>query len=59
MGWNCPYLLWDLSDPETAAAAVLIHGFEWVFVRTAPILMLAGLMLLIGMLIRRRKEKNA
>lgn len=27
-----PYLLWDYSDPELAAAGTLLHGFEFVFV---------------------------
>ena len=31
-----PYLLWDYSDPELAAAGTLLHGFEFVFVRLAP-----------------------
>ena len=30
------YLAWDLSDPELAAAAVILHGIEFVFVRAAP-----------------------
>lgn len=36
------YLSWDFSDPETAVAATLLHGFEWVFVRGAPILLIAA-----------------
>ena len=35
------YLDWDFSDPEYAVAATLLHGFEWVFARMAPII-LAG-----------------
>lgn len=27
-----PYLLWDYSDPELAAAGTILHGFEFVFV---------------------------
>lgn len=37
------YLSWDFSDPETAVAATLLHGFEWVFVRGAPILLVAAI----------------
>lgn len=37
------YLSWDFSDPETAVAATLLHGFEWVFVRGAPILLIAAI----------------
>lgn len=35
------YLDWDFSDPEYTVAATLLHGFEWVFARMAPII-LAG-----------------
>lgn len=35
------YLEWDFSNPEYAVAATLLHGFEWVFARMAPII-LAG-----------------
>lgn len=31
-----PYLGWDYSQPETAAAGAILHGFEWLFVRMAP-----------------------
>lgn len=39
--WNSPYLNWDYRDPETAVVGVLLHAFEWLFVRSAPVL-LAG-----------------
>lgn len=32
------YLGWDYSDPETAVVGVAFHGFEWVFVRVAPVI---------------------
>lgn len=34
--WNSPYLGWDYSQPETAVAGAAFHAFEWLFVRTAP-----------------------
>lgn len=37
-----PYLQWDFDDPELAVAGALYHGFEWVFVRVAPVLFLAA-----------------
>ena len=37
-----PYLRWDLGDPELAVAGTLCHGFEWAFVRVAPVLFLAA-----------------
>lgn len=33
-----PYLNWDYNVPETAFAAVAFHGFEWLFVRIAPVI---------------------
>ena len=33
-----PYLQWDFDDPELAVAGTLCHGFEWAFVRVAPVL---------------------
>lgn len=41
--WNSPYLGWDYHDPETAVAGTLLHGFEWLFVRFAPILLAGGI----------------
>lgn len=38
-----PYLQWDFDDPELAVASTLYHGFEWVFVRVAPVLFLAAI----------------
>lgn len=36
------YLGWDYGDPELAVAGTLLHGFEFVFVRVAPIVLLAS-----------------
>ena len=37
-----PYLHWDFNDPETAAAGTLLHGFEFLFVRMAPVLLVCA-----------------
>lgn len=37
-----PYLAWDFGDPETAVAGTLLHGFEWVFFRVAPLVIVAA-----------------
>lgn len=37
-----PYLAWDFDDPETAVAGTFFHAFEWVFVRAAPVVLLAA-----------------
>ncbi len=39
---NGSYLNWDYNDPESAIAGTLLHGFEFVFVRLAPIVFLAS-----------------
>lgn len=41
-----PYLDWDYSDPELAVAGVLLHAFEWFFVRIAPLLIIAGIVII-------------
>lgn len=46
------YLEWDFSNPEYAVAATLLHGFEWVFARIAPVVLLVTIA---GTLGTRRK----
>lgn len=41
------YLQWDYNDPALAAAGTILHGFEFLFVRLAPI---AFLVFLIGII---------
>ena len=48
-----PYLLWDYSDPELAAAGTLLHGFEFVLVRLAPIALLAAV---VGIVLTGRRK---
>ena len=48
-----PYLSWNLHDPETAVLSVAFHTFEWLFVRTAPIILAAAV---IGLVFTRKKE---
>ena len=47
------YLGWDYSDPETAVLGVAFHSFEWLFVRTAPIILIGAI---IGIFLTRKKE---
>ena len=48
------YLGWDFSDPEIAVVGTILHGLEWVFVRTAPIDVIA---LLPGIFLTRKKKE--
>lgn len=38
---NGSYMDWNYGDPESAIAGTILHGFEFVFVRLAPIAFLA------------------
>ena len=48
-----PYLGWDFYDPETAVLGTAFHSFEWLFVRTAPILLIGAVF---GIFLTGRKE---
>lgn len=37
------YLYWDFSNPEYAVAGTMLHGFEWIFVRIAPLVLIAAI----------------
>ena len=49
---NSPYLSWNFRDPETAVVGTVFHAFEWLFVRLAPIVLLAAL---VGIFMTRKK----
>ena len=40
---DSPYLGWDYSNPETAVMGVVFHGFEWLFVRIAPLVLMGAI----------------
>ena len=40
---NSPYLGWDDCALETAVMGVVLHAFEWAFVRLAPFALMAAL----------------
>jgi len=50
---NSPYLRWDLSDPETAVFGAAFHVFEWLFVRSAPILLIGAVL---GIFLTRKRD---
>lgn len=49
---NSPYLGWDFSDPEIAVAGTAFHAFEWLFVRLAPLVLIAAIA---GIYLTRKK----
>lgn len=51
--WGSPYLSWNFADPELAVAGTALHALEWLFVRAAPVMLIAALVVLI---LLRKKE---
>ena len=51
--WKSPYLRWDYTDPETAVFGAAFHVFEYLFVRMAPMILIAGIT---GTVLTRRKK---
>lgn len=44
VGIGGSYLDWNYSNPEYATAGTIVHGFEWLFVRIAPVAFVAACM---------------
>ena len=51
--FGSPYLAWDYSDPETAVVGVILHAFEWFFVRLSPVALIG---LLVGIYLIWKKK---
>ena len=47
------YLDWNYKDPELAAAGTILHGIEFVYVRTAPLILIAAVT---GLILTRNKS---
>lgn len=50
---NSSYLNWNFNDPELAVAGTIMHGFEFLFVRLAPIVFLASV---VGIVVTYKKR---
>ena len=50
---NRLYLDWNYNDPELAVAGTIIHGFEFLFVRFAPIVFLTSF---VGIVVTYKKR---
>lgn len=53
MNMNSSYLDWNYNDPELAVAGTILHGFEFLFVRLAPIAFLTSL---VGIVVTYKKR---
>ena len=47
------YLAWNFNDPELAIAGTLLHGFEFLFVRLAPLVFIGSV---IGIIVTYKKR---
>lgn len=50
---NSPYLSWNYGDPETAVVGAAFHALEWLFARSAPLLLIGAI---VGIFLTRTKE---
>ena len=50
---NSSYLDWNYNDPELAVAGTIMHGFEFLFVRLAPIAFFASV---VGIVVTYKKR---
>ena len=50
---DSPYLKWDYSNVEWAVVGTVFHGFEFIFVRVAPLMFIGSL---VGMILTRKKN---
>lgn len=48
-----PYQSWDYKDPEWSVIGTIWHSFEWVFVRIAPLIVIA-ITTIIGIIFAKR-----
>lgn len=52
---SSPYLNWDYNDPEWAVIGAAFHAFEWLFVRTAPIVFFGAFA---GVILTRKRQSQ-
>ena len=50
----CFILDWNYNDPELAVAGTILHGFEFLFVRLAPIVFWTSV---VGIVVTYKKDK--
>ncbi len=47
------YLGWDYSKPDLAVAGTILHGFEWLFIRIAPLALIGAV---VGIILTYKKS---
>jgi putative transcriptional regulator len=47
------YLDWNFNNPELAVAGTILHGFEFLFVRLSPFVLIAAV---IGIVFTYKRE---
>lgn len=50
---NSFYLNWNYDNPEYAVLGVVLHSFEWFFIRVAPIILIG---IIIGIVLTRKRS---
>ena len=59
---NSSYLDWNYNDPELAVEGTILHGFEFIFARLAPIAFLVYVIVPVGYImpqkVLRERKKN-
>lgn len=50
---NSFYLNWNYDNPEYAVLGVVLHSFEWLFIRVAPIILIG---IIIGIVLTRKRS---
>lgn len=51
---NSSYLSWDNNNLELAVAGTILHGFEWIFIRIFPFVLIG---LIVGVVLTRKRIK--
>lgn len=51
---NSSYLSWDNNNLDLAVAGTILHGFEWIFIRIFPFVLIG---LIVGVVLTRKRIK--
>lgn len=51
---NSSYLSWNNNNLDLAVAGTILHGFEWIFIRIFPFVLIG---LIVGVVLTRKRIK--